>query len=77
MSAYYYRGKRYKRQTKGQTVWRSVKKIARRVEEAIQGDHPGGAEALVDWYIQTYPEKPKQPEPTEPAPQPDNPSEKK
>jgi hypothetical protein len=72
MSSYYYRGKKYKRQPPGQKAWRTVKKIANRVLEATSGDHPGGAEALVERMIREYPGKPTKaaaPKPETPKPE--------
>jgi hypothetical protein len=58
MRQYYYRGRRYtKKQAPSQQVWRTVKHIANRVYEATSGDHPGGAQALVEKLIEQYPEK--------------------
>jgi hypothetical protein len=68
MTSYYYRGKKY---TNKNTAWKTIKKIGRCFEDAIQGGHPGGAEALVERMIREYPGKPVKPEaPTSPAQEP-------
>jgi hypothetical protein len=57
MSSYYYRGRRY---TKKQSpLKRAVRRMAHRAWDAIQGGHPGGAEAYVERLIEQYPERPK------------------
>jgi hypothetical protein len=66
MTSYYYRGKKYTRSNK---AWRTVKRVANRIYEATQGDHPGGAEALVERMIREYPSRPTKPE----APKPEAP----
>ena len=74
--AYWYRGRRYPSKPALKTkVKASLKHLASRAWESIQGGHPGGAEALVERMIREYPGRPA--EPTQPAnSQPDNPSEK-
>jgi hypothetical protein len=72
MSRYYYRGRCY---TQKRSLKSKVRQLAERAWEAIQGDHPAGAEALVERLIREYPEhkepqKPKEPEEhKEPEPQ--------
>jgi hypothetical protein len=59
MPHYYYRGRRYaKRQS---PLKRAVKRVAHRAWDAIQGGHPGGAEAYVERLIEQYPGRPKPP----------------
>ena len=66
---YFYRGKRYPSKPALKTrVKASLKHLANRAWESIQGDHPAGGEALVERMIREYPGI----EPT----QPDNSSEK-
>jgi hypothetical protein len=50
VSSYYYRGKRYtKKQSK---AWKTIKKVARRVEHATQGLHPpGGGGRDPEYYV--------------------------
>jgi hypothetical protein len=70
VTSYYYRGKKH---TKKNTAWKTIKKIGRRFEDAIQGGHPGGAEALVERMIREYPGKPVKAEaPKLPAQEPVN-----
>jgi hypothetical protein len=70
VASYYYRGKRH---TKQNWAWKSIKKVARRFEDAIQGGHPGGAEALVERMIREYPDKRVKPDaPQAPAQEPVN-----
>ena len=60
MSRYYYRGRRY---TQKRGLKHKVKQLAERAWEAIQGDHPAGAEALVERLIREYPEHKEPQEP--------------
>jgi hypothetical protein len=75
--AYWYRGRRYPSKPALKTrVKASLKHLADRAWESIQGGHPGGAEALVERMIREYPGHPTEPsQPAEPT-QPDNSSEK-
>jgi hypothetical protein len=67
--AHWYRGRRYpsKPPLKAK-VKATLKHLANRAWESIQGGHPGGAEALVEKMIEQYPGRP--------AEQPDNSKEK-
>jgi hypothetical protein len=74
--AYWYRGRRYQSKPPLKArVKSTLKHLANRAWESIQGGHPGGAEALVEKMIEQYPPKQPAQEPTEPT-QPDNSSEK-
>jgi hypothetical protein len=75
--AYWYRGRRYpsKPPLKAR-VKSTLKHLASRAWESIQGDHPAGGEALVERMIREFPGRPTEPtQPTQPT-QPDNSSEK-
>ena len=54
--AYWYRGRRYPSKPALKTkVKASLKHLASRAWESIQGGHPGGAEALVERMIRAVP----------------------
>jgi hypothetical protein len=63
MTSYYYRGRRY---TRKPTLKVKLKRVASRVWESMQGDHPAGGEALVERMIREYPGRPTKPEASKP-----------
>jgi hypothetical protein len=70
--AYWYRGRRYQSKPALKTrVKATLKHLANRAWESIQGDHPAGGEALVERMIREYPGRSAEPT------QPDNSSEEK